>query len=165
MFDINLNYSCSVYITHKFINIETTSGRGMVAADPLFPSDYISIDVDEITLGKTILAALSNSRTLSLEECGDFFDLDKGKANYENWVERLIEKYKFNSRKALFKDMKNCSIMCTKGQITINPTRHEKLEAWGGKGIKDSDHVVLPADSPPAKIGEALRLAFSRCIG
>lgn len=81
------------------------------------------------------------------------------------WVQDLISQYGYKSRRELFKDMKHCSVMCTKGQITINPSRHEKLKAWGGKGIKDSDHVVLPVDSSPAEIGAALRLALSRCIG
>jgi hypothetical protein len=61
--------------------------------------------------------------------------------------------------------MKSCDIECSGGIITIGPTKHEKLEGWGrtkGDGIED---VVIPPNSPPAEVGAALRLAFSRCIG
>lgn len=47
--------------------------------------------------------------------------------------------------------------------MTIRPSRHEKLEGWGGTGIGGSDHVVISANSTPEQIGFALRLAFSRC--
>ncbi len=165
MFDPEKHYSCSTYNTPNFIYIETTSGRGMVAADPMFPGISLPQDVDVEILGSHVIKELSSSRTLSLEECGVFFDLDKENLNYEKWVQELIGKYGYESRRELFKDMKHCSVMCSKGLITISPSRHEKLEAWGGTGIKDADHVIIPADSTPTEIGAALRLAFSRCIG
>ncbi|WP_249819435.1 contact-dependent growth inhibition system immunity protein, partial [Escherichia coli] len=49
--------------------------------------------------------------------------------------------------------------------ITIRPSFHEKLEAWSGNRINESDYVVLPADSSPTEIGSGLRLALSRCKG
>ncbi|EPS9462270.1 CDI system immunity protein CdiI-o11, partial [Escherichia coli] len=45
------------------------------------------------------------------------------------------------------------------------PSFHEKLEAWSGNRINESDYVVLPADSSPTEIGSGLRLALSRCKG
>lgn len=113
-----------------------------------------------------MLKALSDSRTLNvLEDRVAFFDLEKGKEQYANWVAMLMEKYSYKSKKALFRDMKNCGIHLVNNMITISPTRHEKLEAWGrtkGDGIED---VILPADSSPAEIGAGLRLALSRCKG
>ncbi|EKD5558770.1 CdiI family contact-dependent growth inhibition immunity protein, partial [Escherichia coli] len=49
--------------------------------------------------------------------------------------------------------------------ITTRPSFHEKLEAWSGNRINESDYVVLPADSSPTEIGSGLRLALSRCKG
>jgi hypothetical protein len=37
------------------------------------------------------------------------------------------------------------------------------LEQWEGLGPNDAGAVEIPADSTPAEIGAALRLAFTRC--
>lgn len=77
----------------------------------------------------------------------------------------LMEKYGYKTKRALFKDMKNCSIHCINDLIIISPTHHEKLESWSGKGINESDNVVISVNESPAEIGAALRLALSRCTG
>jgi hypothetical protein len=70
----------------------------------------------------------------------------------------------YKTKTALFQNMKLCSITLSKGTIKIDPTIHEKLEAWGrnkGDGIED---VLVPANSSASEIGAALRLGFSRCV-
>lgn len=165
-FNQDQDYRASCYYTAKFLLIETQSGLGMVAADPLFAPHLLSTEINEHCLGETILQALSDSRTLNdPEERIAFFDLERGKEQYANWIAMLMEKYGYRSKKALFKDMKNCGIHLTNGVIKISPTRHEKLEAWGrtkGDGIED---VILSVDSSPSEIGAGLRLALSRCKG
>jgi len=165
-FNKDQDYWASCYCTNEFLLIETQSGLGMVAADPLFPSHLLQPDASEHDIGETILQALSDSRTLNvLEERVAFFDLEKGKEQYAAWIAMLMEKYGYKNKKALFKEMKNCGIHCVNGVITLSPTRHEKLEGWGrekGDGIED---VTLSTDSSPAEIGAGLRLALSRCKG
>ncbi|MDX3995096.1 contact-dependent growth inhibition system immunity protein [Pseudomonas aeruginosa] len=63
----------------------------------------------------------------------------------------------------MFKDMKNCSVELVKDTLIIQPSHHEKLEAWSGKGITESDYVVVSVNSSPGEVGAALRLAISRC--
>ncbi|MBP2851789.1 contact-dependent growth inhibition system immunity protein [Dickeya oryzae] len=164
-FNKNQDYWVSCYCTDKFLLIETQSGLGMVGSDPLFPSHLLQPSVENECVGEAILIALSNSRTLTMEEYGSFFDPEKGEEQYSAWIAMLMEKYGYKTKKALFKDMKKCGIHCVNDVITISPTRHEKLEAWGrtkGDGIED---VILSVDSSPAEIGAGLRLAFSRCKG
>lgn len=165
-FNKDQDYWASCYCNNDFLLIETQSGLGMVAADPTFPSHLLQPDASEQEIGDTILQALSDSRTLNaLEERITFFDLDKGKEQYAAWVAMLMGKYGYKTKRALFKDMKNCGIHCVNGVITISPTRHEKLEGWGrtkGDGIED---VILSVDSSSAEIGAGLRLALSRCKG
>lgn len=109
---------------------------------------------------------MSNSRTLSnLEDRIAFFDIEKSKAQYAAWVAMLMEKYGYKTKKSLFIKMKSCGVHCVNSKITISPTRHEKREAWGGSGIKDSDSVILSIDNTPVEIGAGLRLALSRCKG
>lgn len=160
------DYWASCYYKSDFLLIETQSGLGMVAADSLFLAHLLQPDADDEIIGKAVLQALSNSRTLNvLEDRVAFFDLEKGKEQYAIWIAMLMEKYGYKSKKALFKDMKNCGIHLVNNVITISPTRHEKLEAWGrtkGDGIED---VTLSTDSSPSEIGAGLRLALSRCKG
>ncbi|MCW6567565.1 contact-dependent growth inhibition system immunity protein [Yersinia ruckeri] len=165
-FNQDQDYWVGCYSTNEFLLIETKSGLGRVSSDPLFPSHLLPTDADEQSIGETILQALLNSRTLTvLEDRVAFFDLVKGKEQYAAWITMLREKYGYKTKKALFKDMKYCSIHCVNGVITISPTRHEKLEGWGrekGDGIED---VILSVDNTPAEIGAGLRLALSRCKG
>lgn len=165
-FNKDQDYWASVYYTQEFLCVDTYSGLGRVGKDPAFPSNLLPSRADDQSVGDIILQALLNSRTLTvLEDRVAFFDLEKGKERYANWIAMLMEKYGYKSKKALFKDMKNCGIHCVNGVITISPTRHEKLEGWGrekGDGIVD---VILSADSSPAEIGAGLRLALSRCKG
>lgn len=164
-FNQDQDYWVSVYCTKEFLCIDTYSGLGRVGRDPVYPSRLLPPDAEDELVGEKILQALSDSRTLTVKECETFFDLDKGKEQYASWIAMLMDKYAYKTKKALFKGMKNCGIHCVNGVITISPTRHEKLEAWGrtkGDGIED---VILSVDNSPTEIGAGLRLALSRCKG
>lgn len=165
-FNKDQDYWANVFITEEFYSVETYSGLGMTARDPLFPSHLLQPDASAHDIGEAILQALSDSRTLNaLEERIAFFDLEKGKEQYAAWIAGLMDKYGYKNKKALFKNMKKCGIHLTNEVIKISPSRHEKLEAWGrtkGDGIED---VILSLGSSPAEIGAGLRLALSRCIG
>ncbi|MDK1192364.1 contact-dependent growth inhibition system immunity protein [Cronobacter dublinensis] len=164
-FNKDQDYWVGIFCTAEFISIETYSGLGMVASDPLFPPHLLSPESDDETIGKAILQALSDSRTLTLfEERVEVFDLEKGKQRYSEWIAMLRDKYAYKTKKALFKDMKHCTIHCVNGVMNISPSRHEKLEAWGGTGRGGNDKVILSLENSPAEIGAGLRLALSRCI-
>ncbi|MFV8797157.1 contact-dependent growth inhibition system immunity protein [Yersinia sp. LJYL362] len=164
-FNQGQDYCASCFCNNNFLNINTDSGLGLMRIDPLFPPHLLPPDADDKSIGEAVFIALSNSRTLSLEEYSDFFNLEKSQEQYAAWVAMLMEKYGYKTKRALFKGMKNCSIHCINGVITILPTRHEKLEAWGGTGRGGNDKVILSVNSSPAEIGAALRLALSRCKG
>ncbi|WP_387463945.1 contact-dependent growth inhibition system immunity protein [Photorhabdus sp. RM323S] len=166
IFNKDQDYWAGCYSTNEFLLIETYSGLGMVGVDPLFPRHLLAPDANNKDIGETLIQALSDSRTLtSLDERVVFFDLGKGKERYNEKVGMLMERYGYKTKRALFNGMKNCTIHCINGLISIEPSYHEKLEAWSGDRIKESDYVVLLIDSSSEEIGAALRLAFSRCIG
>ncbi|MGN2425921.1 MULTISPECIES: contact-dependent growth inhibition system immunity protein [Klebsiella/Raoultella group] len=146
--------------------METQSGQGRTSADPLFPPHLLLPEADDECAGQTILQALYNSWTLNkFEDRVAFFDLEKGKEKYAAWIARLMDRYGYKTKSALFKDMKHCIIHCVNGVITIRPTRHEKLEGWGGTKGDSIEDVILSTDNSPAEIGAGLRLALSRCKG
>ncbi|MEA9393596.1 contact-dependent growth inhibition system immunity protein [Acerihabitans sp. TG2] len=166
-FNKDQDYWANTFVTNEFLNVETYSGLGMTGRDPLFPSHLLLPDVDDKSLGKAILQALSDSRILTeLAERVEFFDLEKGKEKYAVWIAILMEKYGYKTKRALFKNMKKYGIHLVNNIITIRPSFHEKLEAWWSSDrISESDYVVFSADSSPAEIGAGLRLALSRCKG
>jgi hypothetical protein len=147
----------------KFICIETYSYYGATGSDPLGSEHLLPPDADDASLGTAILDALSRSRELTAEEAKTFFDWQQRKKTYAEWIERLKGLYGYKTKRAMFKNMKSCDIKRKGGQITIEPSHHDKLTGWSGEGISPQDYAVVNADSPPDKIGAALRLAFERC--
>lgn len=158
-----------------FIYIKTHSGYRSSRADPLGVEHHASPEITDQNLGAVVLDALAHSRFVLPEPRTDVwvhpeatFDMDLYDHNltnqrYDQWVSGTLERYGYKAKRALFKDMKKCSIENKMGQIIIRPSFHEKLEVWSGKGLSESDYVIIPSGSTPSDVGAALRLAFSRC--
>jgi len=146
-----------------FMSIESYCGYAVPnMSNPNVPEYLLGLDVPDEILGKSIKEALNNSRRLSLEEHRNLaINLSE---NYKAWIQRTMEKYGYKTKRALFKNMKSCSILRQDNLIIIKPSYHEKLEGWSGDGIKEEDYVKLPATSSFSEIGAGLRLAFERCI-
>lgn len=158
-----------------FICVETYSGYRSSRRDPKGAQHLLVPDVSDEALGAAFLDALARSRFVlsepradvwihpEAEFDSDLYDYKQGIERYAEWAKTLMGRYGYKTKRALFKEMKNCSIESQNGTITIRPSHHEKLEAWSGDGIGKENYVLISANSPPAEIGAALRLAFSRC--
>ena len=150
--------------TDEFITTDTWSGYVRRVMDPAGVHHDLEPGVSDEALGVAVVDCLSRSRFLETEELRTaLYDFDTGQRNYMAWIERLMQFGGYKTRRALFKQMLNCSIEQEDDTITIRPTHHEKLEGWSGKGFTEADNVVIPASAPPAAIGAALREAFRRC--
>jgi hypothetical protein len=151
----------------EFFWIETCSGYRMTITDPKGKHHVLSAAVSDHELGVAVLDALAHSRFIPPREKPDedreLFDADLGHQHYMNWLKKLMTTYGYKTKNSLFKDMELCNIECSDQSITILPNHHEKPETWTGKGISPDKNVVISADSSPAEVGAALRLAFSRC--
>lgn len=164
-------------MNNDFICLDTHSGYRSTKFDPKGVQHLTDHTVSDAELGVLVLDTLSHSRFVLPEPREgvwihpeatfdpDLYDREISLANYNKWVNKLIETYSYKNKAALFKKMKNCSIDLTSERLRISPSRHEKLDAWSGDGLIEADDVLLPANSTPIEIGAALRLAFSRCIG
>ena len=162
-------------LNKEFFCIETYSGYGSCRADYKGAMHLLAPDASDQAIGEALLDALSKSRFVLPEPRKDvwihpeatfdskLYDFDASEQRYKDWISQLIEKYGYKTKRALFKDMKNCDIEIFSGKIIIGPSYHEKLEGWSGKGLSDADNVVIPVTSTPDQVGFALRLAFSRC--
>lgn len=153
----------TIYANPELLLIESCAGLRRFGANPQEKSYLLKPDASAAEVGLALLDTLARYRELSADEVGIFFDLANVEKRYEIWVDSLIEQFGYKSRKALFKSMKHCTVRTVATTITIQPTKHEKIEAWGGKGINEEDHVLIDINSPPEKIGEAVFTALKRC--
>lgn len=163
----------SVMYNGDFYCVETWSGYGGGAIqDPKGSQHLLAPDVSDEELGLALLDALAHSRfVLSAPKEGvtvhpeveyDFELYDRAIKDelYLTWTEFLMKRYGYKTKRALFKNMQNCSIRQESDILIIIPTYHQKLEQWGGK----IEPVVLPYKSTAAEIGAALREGFRRCV-
>ena len=162
IFKQDQNYWAVFYANEEALIVQTCSGLGLTAIDHLYPPHILPLDTDNETLGTTVLQALANSRTFVYDspEDQDFFDTEKFRQRYEDWVANLCGNLGYKTRRALFKNMMSGDIWLHSGCLKISPSRHVKLEAWGAI---DADDVILSLDNSPEEIGSGLRLALSRC--
>lgn len=176
MNNVKRKYSAHAIENGDFICIETYSGyRGGTHADPKGASHLLPPDTTDAQLGEALVDALARSRFVlpaprkdiwthpDVTFDRDLYDHEQVQARYRQWTSCLMARYGYKTKRALFKNMKNCSIELDGDVITICPSFHEKLETWSGEGITEEDYAILPANSSPSEIGAALRLAFSRC--
>ncbi|AWK42761.1 DUF1436 family protein [Photorhabdus laumondii subsp. laumondii] len=161
--DFKQGLNARVKFNGDFYSVQTYSGNGLLGADPSGSNYLLQPIVSDQELGKAVLDALSKSRVIPLDKYGDYFDHDVNAEQYKNWITEMMGSYNYRSKRQLFKKMLSCGICMLDGQITIRPSCHEKLEGWSEDGISEADYVIIPADSSPAEVGAALRLAFSRC--
>lgn len=153
--------SASVYFNDRFIVIKTLSGYRSYAADPDLDAIFLPENSSSQEYGNAVLLALKRSRHISLEEIPTYFERHAAAARYNGWVNEMIERYAYKSRRSFFKSLRNCGINQEDGSITFVPMDQEKAESWCGIG--DEANVTIPADAPATEVGHALRLALSRC--
>ncbi|MEP6930603.1 MAG: contact-dependent growth inhibition system immunity protein [Flavobacterium sp.] len=147
-----------------FIFIETYSGYWNCLPDPSGESFMLSHSSSNEEVGEAVLRGVSASRIINPKHDPEFFDvMGRVVPQYNSWISEVMSQFGYKTKRAMFKDMKNCAIELVKNTVMIQPSHHEKLEAWSGKGITESDYVVIPSNSSPVEVGAALRLAISRC--
>lgn len=163
MSDTGHTPTAAAFSNSDFILIETNSGCGRMKTDPDAPQYLLSIDASDAEIGNSVMAALSRSRQIGLDEVAKFFDLVRLEKEYSAWIENLMRIYGYKTKRALFKGMMNCGIRRVGDIIKFEPMRQVKQEMWEGTASHGEDDVIVPATSTPAEIGAAFRLALSRC--
>lgn len=171
MSEVTRGYWAAVVCNADFICMDTYSGyRGGTDCDPKGKQHLLSPDASDLTLGEAVQDTLAHSRWVlparregSTYPEGVEFDMSvcDFKVNYPAWVNALMERYGYKTKRALFKDMQRVSIESKNGVLTFAPSHHAKLEGW--EGIDDEAKVIIPATSTLDEMGAALRLALSRC--
>ena len=163
MSEITQKKWAAIYANDEFVCVQTCSGLRSTASDPAGKLIFLHAVPMPHELGQALQEALLVSRRLTPEEIGHFFDVTAIEIRYEDWVAVMMQKFGYQTRRELFKKMKHCQVECSAGTIFIRPTFHEKLEAWSGKGIEKTDHILISEMASPYELGEGALLAMSRC--
>jgi hypothetical protein len=151
------------YDNGDFYCIETYSGYYGSLRDPKGVQHLLPPQASDEELGNAVLDALSRSRIVKTAEAPELYvGRDEREREYRDWIARLMQRYGYATKRALFKKMKSCSIDRRKGgMISFFPKDHKQLETWE---LLEGAEVTLADGSAPEQVGAALRLAFSRCI-
>jgi len=131
--------------------------------DPEVPEHLLLPTTAEEEIGRALLDALSRSRILAPKENREFFSFERAGERYEEWVKKIMARYGYKTRRAMFVNMKQCWMHIENDAIHLQPTNHVKLEAWEGKKKDMPETVVIPATSSAFEVGAALKEAFNRC--
>jgi hypothetical protein len=152
----------AIYANDESICVQTCSGLRRSVADPQGAVVFMSWPPNPQELGDALKTALLQSRTLAPEQLAELFDVKEIKARYESWVASYMQRFGYASRRALFKDMKHCTVEYSDGVIKISPTTHEESEGWSGQGI-DVDVAATPEAASAPELGQAALRAISLC--
>lgn len=153
----------AAYLADQFICVQTYSSRRAAAADPLGRVFFLPLQCSNQELGNALEEALEASRQLSKEEADRFFEARAMEQRYEEWVDSMMQRFGYKSRRHLFTGMKRCTVDLRDGVITIRPTRHDEAESWSGGGIEKESYVKVPVAAGSGDIGAGLREGFARC--
>lgn len=159
------NYKrANVKSNSDFIVIDTFSGYFGSSLDPRGVQHLLVPDVNNCDLAVALLDALTHSRVAKPDEAPDLYDGRDGLAQrYRTWVQHLMQRYGYKTKRALFKNMKDCSVYHREGDtFTFIPSQRDALDGW--TPLPEDQYVVIPSESSAADIGAALKLALSRCM-
>jgi len=151
----------AAYKTGSLIVLQACSGNYRVAIDlqvePLIlPAGAVTCE----ELGHATRRALDASRQMHSAELDAFLDPQKLQDRYELWVAALVKLGSFPDRLALFADMRHCPIVDDGFEVAIQPTVHERPEAWSRLDVEFQ--IRTPNNASDAELGFAVRSALEQ---
>ena len=120
---------CVAVANGDFILIETFSGYASSCRDSKGARHFLDPDARDEAIGMAVLDALEHSRFVLPRDDMSLYDYELTKKNYAAWIADLMSRYGYGTKRALFKNMKNCHVRSESGLITICPSYHDRLNA------------------------------------
>jgi hypothetical protein len=148
----------------KFMLVDTWSGYYGSSLDPKGKHIVLAAGASDDLIGAALLDSLSSSRVGTHEDHPDLYvSREQYDQEYMDWVQAVMQRCGYKTKRALFKNMKSCTVHRRRGcTIKILPSVHDSLEGW--TPLSEDQNVIVPAESSPADIGVAVRLGLARCI-
>lgn len=135
---------------------------------PLPDSKRKICNLSELTtaeLGRNVRENLANSRVLDRSEISAFFDDDRIEKDWHECLNIMIKLFGKKNKAALERSLMQMPTNVDNGVISFRPTKHVRADHYCGLSLDDKELVYVPLSSSDEEIGQALKLAFTRCIG
>jgi hypothetical protein len=150
-----------VITSSKYILIASLAGYRTSVGDPKGYHIILDPKTSDKPLGDAVLTALSKSRFVDPDIDSEIFDYHVGDKVFDDWVNEIMERCGYNSKRQALRKAPSCNIKARHGRITIEPLRQIGMERW--QGIGDDQIVAIHEMATAERVGAALRLALSRC--
>ncbi|WP_093212860.1 MULTISPECIES: contact-dependent growth inhibition system immunity protein [unclassified Variovorax] len=151
----------SVFCSRDFYCMWPQTGHRLLCNDPRL--DYVLLPPDSSpeSLGTHVRLALNQSTAIPWEEFQVIFNSGDVQKAVSRWEDELSKKFGYKTRKALFKNMKNCLVKESDEGIEFTPTRQDRLDGWQGLGAEEKIHIS--SESSNEAVGAALLKTLGRC--
>lgn len=166
---LNKKNTCSfVYSNGQKILFEPLFGYRRYVPLPDFPGKIFDLsEVSSSDLGQNVREVLANSRVLDISEVDDFFDDERLMRDDRETTKFKVNAFGKKNKSAVYKEMmqvfisiEDCRSFC------LRPTKHERSDIFSGLSPGMGPELIYkPLESSDEELGDALKLAFSRCIG
>jgi len=151
------------FFNHDFFWIQTQS-TGMIAyGEPDAAPYYLPPDIEDTALGEKLRAALNASKKVSTDEFHKIINSGVLNQRQREQEDFLMQSYGYKTRRALYKNMANCSIELSDGQIKITPMHHKSIDGYSSRKDTGPFSLYVSELEPDNKFGAALREGFKRC--
>lgn len=90
------------------------------------------------------------------------FTMEACEQRYREWLQRLMRKYKYRSKKAMMQNMQSVYVDQDDEFFKLFPSNHDQIEGWGWS---EENFTTVSADSSAKIIGAAAKYAIGSCQG
>jgi hypothetical protein len=104
------------------------------------------------------MAVLRRSRYVRRMEEPGLYDCRRIERDHEAWLADLLDHFDYATKREALERLAYCYLRARPGQISIEPTHHDRIEGWNGM----LPEYGAPCQSWPAP--NSRTPAFDRCV-
>jgi hypothetical protein len=151
----------NIHLNKDFLYMESRSGyrRNLYDIDGFHI--YLEPDAPVPIVGASLIRALNQSRFLDPYADHDLFTWQVIEANENAWIKETMSRYGYKTKKRMFDHLAFVHVSQSEGRVTFEPRRWAKTAHWWD--LPEDQNVVIPVTDDEQIVGEAARLALSRC--
>lgn len=151
----------NIHMNKEFLYIESRAGYSRNLYDIEGYHVYLDPNSSTSILGTCLVEALKQSRMLDPYSDRELFTWQVIEANENAWIKETMSRYGYKTKKKMFDHLAFVHVSESEGRITFEPRRWAKTAHWWD--LPEDQNVIIPATDDEQIVGEAARLALSRC--
>ena len=153
----------SVFYNGDFFEFITIS-RGMMGyADPDVMPKYLPPNSTDEEIGSAMRQALSHSKRISAAEFQALFKSGIVQKKMKEHEDSSIKEHGYKSRRALYLNMKNCTVSQHEDRIEVQPMHHNSIDGFSATKQDISKMLNVNVDASDSELGAAIKEGLCRC--